>query len=139
MDRKIALRISVKAMNDTMGPNGSLPSYLVLGCVPRFPGEGLQTTLTSVSYGCTATRSSKMATIFAEMHIQKALASRVPRNADLTKEPGDKVQIYHESDRTMLDSIPSSELMKSTYSLLLMTEKYNSASTKSYKQQPMTK
>ncbi len=37
MHRKIALRISVKAMNDTMGLNGLVPSYLVFGCVPRFP------------------------------------------------------------------------------------------------------
>ena len=37
MDRRIAFRIFVKAMNDTLGPNGYVPSFLVFGCVPRFP------------------------------------------------------------------------------------------------------
>ncbi len=35
IDRKIGLRISVKAMNDTTRPNGLVPPYLVFGCVPR--------------------------------------------------------------------------------------------------------
>ncbi len=34
---KIVLCIAVEAMNDTMGPNGLVPSYLLFGCVPRFP------------------------------------------------------------------------------------------------------
>jgi len=37
IDRKVALRLAVKAMNDTIGPEGRVPSYLVLGCIPRFP------------------------------------------------------------------------------------------------------
>ncbi len=37
MGRKIVLHIAVKAMNDTMGSNGLVPSYLVFECVPRFP------------------------------------------------------------------------------------------------------
>ncbi len=36
----------------------------------------------------------EIATIVAEMRIQKAIASRVPRNAELTIEPGGKVLIY---------------------------------------------
>ncbi len=41
----------------------------------------------------------EMVTIVAEMRIQKALASRVRRNADLTIQPGDKVRIYRERDK----------------------------------------
>jgi hypothetical protein len=37
MSLELALRLAVKAMNDTMGPNGLVPSLLVFGMVPRFP------------------------------------------------------------------------------------------------------
>ena len=37
MDKNIKLKLSVKAMNDTLGPEGLFPSYLVFGCIPRFP------------------------------------------------------------------------------------------------------
>ena len=36
LNRELALRISVKAINDTMGPEGLVPSLLVFGCLPRF-------------------------------------------------------------------------------------------------------
>ena len=37
LDFEYALRLSVKSMNDTMGPNGLVPSFLVFGTLPRFP------------------------------------------------------------------------------------------------------
>ena len=36
LNRELALRISVKSINDTMGPEGLVPSLLVFGCLPRF-------------------------------------------------------------------------------------------------------
>ena len=38
MSGKHILRLSVKAINDTMGPNGLVPSLLVFGVLPSFPG-----------------------------------------------------------------------------------------------------
>ncbi len=40
------------------------------------------------------------------MRRQNALASRVPRNADLTIEPGDKVRIYSESEKKYVGPYP---------------------------------
>ncbi len=35
MDKNIILKVAVKAMNDTMGLEGLVPSYLVFRCIPR--------------------------------------------------------------------------------------------------------
>ena len=45
MDNNIRLKLAVKAMNDTMGPEGLVPFYLVFGGIPRFPSteSALQT------------------------------------------------------------------------------------------------
>ena len=48
-----------------------------------------------------------MTTIVSEMRIHKALASRVPRKANLTIEPGDKIRIYRESDKKYVGPYPS--------------------------------
>lgn len=37
MRRELSLSISVKAMNDTMGPNRSVPSLLLFGELPKMP------------------------------------------------------------------------------------------------------
>ena len=37
MRNEHALRLAIKACNDTLGPEGLVPSYLVFGCIPRFP------------------------------------------------------------------------------------------------------
>lgn len=37
----LVLRLSVKEMNDTVGPKGFIPSYLVLGTLPQFPTVSL--------------------------------------------------------------------------------------------------
>jgi hypothetical protein len=36
---ELRLALSVKAMNDTAGPNGMVPFLLLFGVVPKFPGE----------------------------------------------------------------------------------------------------
>ena len=37
IDRNIALKLSIKAMNDTNGDNALVPSLVVFGVIPRFP------------------------------------------------------------------------------------------------------
>ncbi len=47
-----------------------------------------------------------MATIVSELRVQKALASRVPRSAELKIEPGDKFRIYRETDKKYIGPYP---------------------------------
>jgi transposase InsO family protein len=39
MAKETVLKLAVKTMNDTMGPSGLVPSYLVFGSLPRFPAR----------------------------------------------------------------------------------------------------
>ena len=93
MDKKIALLIAIKTMTDTMGPNGLVPSYLVFGCVSRFPAVNSKLPDQQSRVDALSRTRQEMNTIISEMRMQKALASLVPRNADSQKEPGDTVRI----------------------------------------------
>ncbi len=99
LNRKIALRIAVKAMNDTLEPNGLVPSYLVFGCVPRFPAVDSKLPNQQSRMDALSLVRQEVAIIVSEMRVQKALTSRVPRNAELKIEPRDKVRIYRETDK----------------------------------------
>ncbi len=48
----------------------------------------------------------KIATIVSELRVQKALASRVPGNAELKVEPGDKVRTYRDTDKKYVGLYP---------------------------------
>lgn len=37
LDREIALRLYLKAINENCGPDGFVPSFLIFGVRPRFP------------------------------------------------------------------------------------------------------
>ena len=90
MDWKIELPISVKAMNDTMGPNGSVPS-VVFGRVPIFLAVNSILSDRKSRMDALSRARQEMATIIAEMRIRKALASQDPRKADIKIEPDYKI------------------------------------------------
>ncbi len=106
MDRKIVLRIAVKAMNDTLGLNGLVPAYLVSGCVPIFPSVDSKLPDQQSRMDSLIRARQKMATIVSELRVQKAVASRVQRNAELKIEPGDKVRIYRDTDKKYFGPYP---------------------------------
>ncbi len=118
IDLEIAFRISVKAMNDTMVPNGLVSSYLVFRRVTRFPEVDSKLPYQKSRMDALSRACQEMAMIVVEMRIQKALASRVPRNADLTIEPVKRFESIVRVTRSMLDHIPLSGLMKNKYLLL---------------------
>ncbi len=102
IDKNIVLKLAVRAMNDTMGPEGLVPSYLVFGCIPRFPST--DSTLPTQQQRMDAMQAARreMAIITAELQIRKALMSRVLRNADLVIEIGDLVRIFRETEKIHL-------------------------------------
>jgi len=106
MDRNVALKLAVKACNDTLGPEGLVPSVLVFGCMPRFPS--VDSTIPAQKERMLALQEARkeMATITAELRLKKALLSKVPRNADLTVETGDMVRIYRETDKKYIGPFP---------------------------------
>lgn len=106
MNREIALRIAVKAINDTMGPEGLVPSLLVFGCLPRFPATTSNVIEQERRMRALNEARREMASVTAELRIRKALLSRAPRNVDVVLEPGDKVKVYRETDRKYIGPFP---------------------------------
>ena len=91
MDKNIILKLAVKACNDTLGPEGLVPSYLAFGCIPRFTSTESPLPMQQQRMDAMQSDRREMAIITAELRIRKALSSRVPRNADLMIEVGDLV------------------------------------------------
>ncbi len=83
MDCKIALRVLVNAINDTMGLNWLVPPYHVFGFVPRFPAVDFKLTDQQSRTDALSRARQEMATIVAEIRVRKALAFRLPWNADM--------------------------------------------------------
>lgn len=98
----LILRLAIKAMNETMGPNGLVPSYLVFGILPRYPVLNTDLPTQSERMRIIQTAKSEMATIVAELRIKQALLSRPPAAASVIHQPGDMVRIYREGDRRMI-------------------------------------
>lgn len=86
-----ALRLSVSAMNHTMGPEGLTPSLLVFGAQPRFPAPN--TALPNQRERMKALRNARaeMEAITAELRVRQALLSRAPQAASFVIKPKDKV------------------------------------------------
>ena len=104
--KEIALRLAVKALNDTMGPEGLVPSLLVFGVLPRFPAVN-----TSLPYQIERMEALKearaeAATITAKLRVRKAILAKTPRNVDLVLNRGDMVRVYRETDRCYTGPYP---------------------------------
>ena len=72
MYQNIALRISIKAMKDTMDPNELVPFYLMFGSVLRFPAVDSKLPDQQSRMDALSRAHQEMV---AEMRIHKALAS----------------------------------------------------------------
>ena len=106
LDMSIVLQLAVKAINDTMGPEGLVPSLLVFGCIPRFPAVSSKVPEQKERMNALISARQEMATITAELRVTKALRSKVPRNADLVIFPGQRVLVWRESDKKYIGPYP---------------------------------
>ena len=86
-------------MNDTMGPQGLVPTLLVFGTLPRFPSP--DSTYPMQAEGLQALEASRreMLTIVSDQCVKQALHSRLPRCVSFNVNPGELVRIYRESDK----------------------------------------
>lgn len=98
-DKELALAFAQKAMNDTLGPEGLVPSSLVFGEYPQVftnsENQGQRATLDERSALATAARK-EVESIMADMKIKRALHHAVPPAADQAYQPGDKVLVWRE-------------------------------------------
>ena len=94
-----ALADSVKALNDTLDPEGLVPSALVFGEFPpmftKSESPAQRATLQDRASVAQSARK-EMEKIMAEMRVRRALHHRVPSAADRFYQPGDKVLVWME-------------------------------------------
>ena len=89
LEKSTVLQLANKAINDTMGPEGLVPSLLDFGCVPRLPSGSSELPGQKERMNALQTARREMETITAELRVSKALKSRAPKNADLEQLPRD--------------------------------------------------
>jgi len=106
LDRTIALRIAVKALNDTMGPEGLVPSLLVFGCLPRLTPVNSHNPAQKQRMRALHEARKEMASVTAELRIRKALMTRAHPNTDIIINQGDKVRVFRETDRKYIGPFP---------------------------------
>ena len=98
-DKDHALAVSVKAINDTLGPEGFVPSSLVFGEFPTIHTDSER----RASRPTTAERASvvesartEMEKIMAELRIRRSLHHSVPPASDNTYAKGDQFLVWRE-------------------------------------------
>lgn len=106
MPRELTLSLALKALNDTMGPEGLVPTLLVFGTLPRFPTVESSNAGQFERMNALESARKEYATITAELRIRKALMSRVPRTTDLVLHPGDQVRVFRETDKKYTGPYP---------------------------------
>jgi hypothetical protein len=96
---RLLLRIAVKAINDTMGTNGLVPSLLVFGVVPRFPPMSIDLPKQRDLMAALAAAQMEMSAIVSENRITAVLTHNVPSSMDLTYEVSEEVLVFREKEK----------------------------------------
>lgn len=106
LEKAIVLRLALKAMNDTIGPEGLVPSYLVFGSLPKFPT--VHASLPDQRRRMKALESARTeyATIVAKLRIDRALRAKVPPASKYIIVPGDTVYVYREGSKQFHGPLP---------------------------------
>jgi hypothetical protein len=93
---EMILKCATKALNDTMGENGLVPSLLIFGIIPRFPILATDLPEQRERMRILAAAQVEYNTVVAERRILEALKSRVSDSADRVYEIGEEVLVWRE-------------------------------------------
>ena len=107
IDRNIALKLSIKAMNDTNGDNGLVPSLVVFGIIPRFPITISDILAQKERMLALAKAQMERNAVVAERRILAALTRSIPTKTDFVAEIVQEVLVYQEEVKNGLDLLPS--------------------------------
>jgi hypothetical protein len=97
----LALAYSQKAINETIGTDGIVPTLLVYGSMPRSRAAGLDARLqpNSERFRCMATARAEYTRIVNNQRVQQLLRTRVPPAADRQLHIGQHVFVWREKER----------------------------------------
>jgi Reverse transcriptase (RNA-dependent DNA polymerase) len=85
-------------MNDTMNPEGLVPSYLVFGIMPRLMDQNTKLPIQAERMKAVEVARAEMETITSEIRLRKALKSNIPAATNQNYDIGQKVLVYRERD-----------------------------------------
>ena len=97
--RHMGLQLAVKAMNDTMGENGLVPTKLVFGTIPRFPIINSDLPSQKERMDALQIAQKEMNSIIAERRVRTALSKEVPPAADIVYQIGEEVLFHSEKEK----------------------------------------
>lgn len=88
---EIAFRCAIKGINDTMGPEGLVPSYLVFGVIPSFPAFNTNLPEQMDRMDAISFPKREMVQVASRLRVQYALRSKLPSATDYPFQPGQSV------------------------------------------------
>ena len=97
--KELLLRIAIKAMNDTIGEDGLVPSLLVLGIVPIFPILNTNLPQQQERMKALITARQEMNSIIAERRVTTALQKSFPSSIDRVYKKGDEILVFREKTK----------------------------------------
>lgn len=80
-----------------MGPEGYIPSMLVFGTLPTFPGGKSNDREQELRMEVIRVTRREIETITAELRIKAALKARLPPSTEFDIRPGMRVRVYREA------------------------------------------
>lgn len=94
---ELALSTAVRAVNDTAGPSGLVPTLLVYGTMPKIPINASKLPDQKSRMKAMANARKEMSTIVARDRVDRALRLRVPSASDSQISIGDEVLMFREN------------------------------------------
>lgn len=94
IDPEIALRIAIKATNNTMEPKGVGLLLLVYGSIPPFHAVNMPAPQQKERMRALQTAGSEISSITARLRSEEALRSRLSAAAKYDPKPGNAVRVY---------------------------------------------
>ena len=97
--KEIILALANKAMNDTMGPEGLVPSLLVFGVIPRVSAATSELPEHAVRLSMMQTARDEMESITARLRLKTVLRSRLPKATHSILTEGDPVLVWRKKGK----------------------------------------
>lgn len=105
MSALITLRLAVKAINDSLGPEGLVPSLLVFGSMPSLPAFKKPYPERRERMAALSFLWAEMKTVFAEPHISQAARSKLKPAIHAMFNPDKEVQVYKKQECTLFSLV----------------------------------
>lgn len=107
--KELSLALSVKAMNDTAGPKGLVPSLLLFGEIPRIPHTPKEHVDANVRIKAMETARNEYETILAQTRVRTTLNKRPPPASCYHFRPKQSAYVYREKQKRWTGPHPVTE------------------------------